>query len=283
MRSTRLAVLDLEGYDLDPELALVDATTPTSEYDAFAFGSWTSYVLANATGEQDDTAFRPHAQQLRVTELGARMPEVLRLVREHFDTAGLQWVRIFGLQDGVLAPHVDFLEFEKPGVRLQLPLRTDPDALHSEQDTVFHLRRGEVWSIHATVPHSAVSGPGPARLSLCLDFADTGTDPAAGIRGTVRPSRDVHVLDRPPATAADLAGLADGLPSGRLSADDRTTLFRRCAALHYRRASAAGDVYDWFAATADRLGDATLAADAEAFRVYCLEKRAYQESFAWSA
>lgn len=282
MRSTRLAVLDLDGYDLDPELALVDATTPTGEYDAFAFGSWTSYVLANASGEQDDTAFRPHEQQLRETELGARMPEVMRLVREHFDTSGLQWVRIFGLQDGVLAPHVDFLEFERPGVRLQLPLRTDLEALHSEQAEVFHLRRGEVWSIHATVPHSAVSGAGPARLALCLDFADTGTDPAAGIRGTVPAGRDVHLVDRPPVEDADLAALADGLPSGRLSPDERTALFRRCAALHYRRASAAGDVYSWFAATAGRLGDDTLRADAEAFRIYCLEKRAYQEDFAWS-
>ncbi|MFF1401698.1 putative nonproteinogenic amino acid hydroxylase [Streptomyces sp. NPDC058294] len=277
LKSQRLAVLPIDSYDLEAELALVDQHDAGGEYDAFTFGSWSAHVLANGSGAESDTAFRPHGDRLTLTELGRKLPGIMSLVTEHFPLDRLQWVRIFSLADGILAPHVDFLEFTEPGTRVQIPLRTGEESLHSENDLVYHLRRGEVWKIHTTDPHSARSIAGPARLSLCLDFA--GAAEPVEIRGDVPAARPVRVLDLPEVTDADVEELIGSGP--RLTRATMRASFRRFAALHFERRAHATAAFDWFAEAARRTGDEVMVAKAEAFRTYCVDKRGYRETFAW--
>ncbi|MGN5376743.1 putative nonproteinogenic amino acid hydroxylase [Streptomyces lasalocidi] len=173
LKSERLAVLPIDSYDLESELSVVDSHEYDGKYDAFTFGSWSSHVLANGSGADSDTTFRPHEGGPALTELGKQLPNIMSMVTEHFPLDRLQWVRIFSLRDGIIAPHVDFLEWAKPGLRVQVPLRTSDEALHSENDIVYGIRRGEVWKIHSTDPHSARSTSKAARLSLCLDFTES--------------------------------------------------------------------------------------------------------------
>lgn len=280
LKSRRLAVLPIDRYDLGDELDLVDKTGVDSQYDAFTLGEWKAYVLANGSGADSDTAFRPHDQGLSLTELGTRLPTVMRLVTTHFKTENLQWVRIFGLREGILAPHVDFLEFDKPGVRIQVPLRTGPQSLHSENDLVYHLRRGEVWSIHTTDPHSARSFDGPARLSLCLDFDADGFDPAADILGDVPATADVHIVTRPALPRAEVDALI-AETAATVNRDNMRELFRRFAEVHFVRQAHATDTFDWFIEACRASQDPSLAERARAFRTYCVEKRAYAEGFDW--
>lgn len=277
LKSQRVAVLPIDSYDLDHELSVVDRHDYRGEYDALTFGSWSAHVLANGSGADSDDAFRPHDGRLTLTELGKQLPGITSLVTEHFPQDRLQWVRIFSLRDGLMAPHVDFLEFAEPGTRLQIPLRTTEESFHSENDVVYHIRRGEVWKIHTTDPHSARSSAGTARLSLCLDFSNA-TEPIA-IRNDVPATEPIRIIERPEATEAELEELVG---SGRnLTAATMRSDFRRFAALHFERRAHAAAAFDWYEEAARRSGDVGVVAKAQAFRTYCIEKRSFGETFVW--
>ncbi|APU21344.1 putative nonproteinogenic amino acid hydroxylase [Actinoalloteichus sp. GBA129-24] len=277
LKSQRLAVLPIDSYDLDSELSIVDDHEYKGEYDALTFGEWSCHVLANGSGTESDIAFRPHGDRLALTELGRRLPNIMSLVTGHFSLDRLQWVRIFSLRDGCMAPHVDFLEFEEPGTRLQVPLRTSEESLHSENDIVYHIRRGEVWKIHTTHPHSAGSTSETARLSLCLDFSDA--EEPVEIRGDVPAVEPVRVMARPEPTEAELEELLDSCR--QLTAATMRSGFRRFAEFHYERHAHAREVFDWYVEAARRSGDDDMVAKAQAYRTYCIEKRTLEETFEW--
>jgi putative nonproteinogenic amino acid hydroxylase len=270
-------VLPIDSYDLDSELPVLDRHEYGGDYDAFTFGSWSSHVLANGSGADSDSAFRPHEGNLELTELGKQLPNIMSMVSEHFPMDRLQWVRVFSLRDGILAPHVDFLEWAKPGTRLQIPLRTSEESLHSENDTVYHIRRGEVWKIHTTDPHSARSAGGDSRLSLCLDFSDA--DEPLAIRGDIPAAQPIRVMERPEVTEEELEEL---MSCGRdLTPATMRSAFRRFAELHFVRRAHATAPFDWYLEAARRTGDEDLVDKAQAFRTYCIEKRGDGEAFDW--
>ncbi|WP_318218880.1 putative nonproteinogenic amino acid hydroxylase [Streptomyces sp. SCL15-6] len=277
LKSQRLAVLPINSYDLDSELSVVDRHEYGGEYDALTFGAWSCHVLANGSGVKSDIAFRPHSDRLSLTELGRQLPNIMSVVSNHFSLDRLQWVRVFSLRDGAMAPHVDFLEFEEPGTRVQIPLRTTEESLHSENETVYHLRHGEVWKIHTTDPHSAGSTSDIARLSLCLDFADA--DEPVEIRGDIPPTEPIRIIDRPEPTAAELEELMESCRN--LTPANMRSGFRRFVDLHFKRHSHAAAVFDWYVEAARRSGDDEVVAKAEAFRTYCIEKRSRGETFEW--
>ncbi|MEV7189630.1 putative nonproteinogenic amino acid hydroxylase [Kitasatospora sp. NPDC093102] len=277
LNSQRLAVLPIDSYDLDSELSVVDGHEYKGEYDALTFGEWSCHVLANGSGTASDIAFRPHGDRLALTELGRRLPGIMSLVTNHFSLDRLQWVRIFSLRDGLMAPHVDFLEFSEAGTRLQIPLRTTEESLHSENDIVYHLRRGEVWKIHATVPHSAGSTARTARLNLCLDFADA--DEPVAIHGDVPATEPIRIMDRPEPTEAELEELLDSCRN--LTPATMRSGFRRFAELHFTRNVHATAVFDRYVEAARRSGDEEMVAKARAYRTYCIEKRSDGETFEW--
>ncbi|MDJ0466741.1 putative nonproteinogenic amino acid hydroxylase [Streptomyces sp. H27-C3] len=277
LKSQRIATLPIDSYDFAEELSTIDANDAGGEYDAFTFGSWSAHVLANSGGSEEDTSFRPYEGQLGVTELGRKLPGIMSVVTDNFPLERLQWVRIFSLSDGILAPHIDFLEFTDPGTRLQIPLRTDEDSLHSENDIVYHLRRGEVWKIHTTVPHSARSVSPVARLSLCLDFA--GADEPVEVKNAVPAEQPVHIVSRPPVSDAEMGELLSS--TAGLTTSTMRAAFRRFAAVHFDRQSDATAAFDWFVEAAERTGDNAMADKARAFRTYCIEKRGYREAFEW--
>lgn len=277
LKSQRLAVLPIDSYDLASELSVVDRHEYGGEWDVFTFGGWSAHVLANGTGVDSDTAFRPHDDGLTLTDLGRQLPNIMSLVTTHFPVDRLQWVRIFSISDGIIGTHVDFLEFTEPGTRLQVPLRTTEESLHSENDIVYHIRRGEVWKIHSTEPHAARSTADTARLSLCLDFADA--ERPIEIRDDVPATEPVRIIDRPEPTEAELEKLIDA--DRNMTPATMRSDFRRFAEFHFERHAHAAAAFDWYLEAARRTGDAGMVAKAEAFRTYCIEKRAYGEAFDW--
>ncbi|WP_193477347.1 putative nonproteinogenic amino acid hydroxylase [Streptomyces violaceus] len=277
LKSQRLAVLPVDSYDLESELSVVDRHEYKGEYDALTFGAWSCHVLANGSGTESDIAFRPHGDHLTPTELGRKLPGIMSLVTDHFSLDRLQWVRIFSLRDGIMAPHVDFLEFTEPGTRLQIPLRTTEESLHSENDIVYHLRRGEVWKIHTTDPHSAGSSARTARLTLCLDFSDA-EEPVA-IQGDIPATEPIRIIERPEPTEAELEELLDSCRN--LTAATMRSVFRRFVELHFKRRAHAATVFDWYVEAARRSGDDDMITKAQAYRTYCIEKRSQAETFDW--
>ena len=101
------------------------------------------------------------------------MPELNAWIEATFRLDLLRLARIHSLGDGVLIPHRDFVEFldEKPAwTRIHIPIMTNDQCLHAEEDTVFRMRLGEVWHFDASRLHSATNFSAQRRLNLCLDF-----------------------------------------------------------------------------------------------------------------
>jgi putative nonproteinogenic amino acid hydroxylase len=279
LRSRRLAAIDVDRPEIIADLAVIDTLPARSIYSEYSFGSWHSHVLANPTGDELDDEFRPDGGTAQPTVLGRRLGGIMRLVEETFVPDALRWVRIFTLSDGLLIPHVDFLEFDTPSTRLQLPLRTTSGALHSEGDVVMHLRAGELWWLEARVPHAACGTPGPARIALSLDFSVPPEQIGECLRRPAEPAGEPQLIGRPPLHDAELEALL-GLSATLDRASVREVL-RLYALVHFRRRAHAAACYDWLIAAARRADDGALVERAIAFRDYCLHKRAYGERFRW--
>jgi hypothetical protein len=147
------------------------------EYSEYRFGLWKNYVLWNGTGRQKDTLFRGMEGGAIRTEMGAEFDYINAVLVETFHTEKLKMVRANLLQDALLIPHRDYVEFKGDSdklARLHIPLETDLNSLHSEDGTVFHMRRGEVWFLDVASVHSACNMSERPRISLVLDFGLDG-------------------------------------------------------------------------------------------------------------
>src|SRR5580692_6936812 len=155
--------------DVDCILA---SPTPSQNYSEYRFGTFITYILRSYQGTADGL-FRGARGKAERSVLGASLRYIEDMVERTFATDRLQMMRAYLLQDALLLPHCDYVEFKKDAarmVRLHVPLVTNPRALHSEEDTVYHMRVGEVWYLDVTRVHSACNGANLPRVSLVLDF-----------------------------------------------------------------------------------------------------------------
>lgn len=174
-------------------------------YDEFKIGDWKTFVFRNASGEDEDGFVGGAQSGTRLTPRGRQLPELNAWIEATFRLDLLRLARIHSLGDGVLIPHRDFVEFldEKPAwTRIHIPIMTNDQCLHAEEDTVFRMRLGEVWHFDASRLHSATNFSAQRRLNLCLDF-ELGDLPLSAIfqyagdaRGDIAP----EIVERPPLT-----------------------------------------------------------------------------------
>jgi hypothetical protein len=154
------------------------------EYSEYRFGLWKNYVLWNGTGNQKDTLYMGPDGGAFQTGLGNQLPYINSVINKFFHTDKLKMVRANLLCDALLIPHRDYIEFKSESeylARVHLPLKTNTGALHSEDDSVFHLRCGEVWYLDAGNVHSACNPSDEPRISLVLDFKLEGDAPLESI------------------------------------------------------------------------------------------------------
>ncbi len=279
MKSQILGRLRLDSSRLAPELARILDFQVKDQYSEYTFGTWRSYVLANAGGDAADTSFRGYEGRPQKTALGRELPYLGQAIAETFDTDRLKWERIFLVHNGLLISHRDFVEFEEPFVRLNVPLATDPSCLHSEEDLVFHMREGEVWFLDARTVHSACSLFDFRRISLCLDFSDDGRPLEEWVRPPYRNSGELspHLVEREPLTQEDRQIL---FALGKLLTQENfRDLVGLLGKIHFYRQAHAADVFDWLVELARRAEDPRLAEKAVAFKRFCIEERALGERF----
>lgn len=279
MKSRILGHLDLSPSPLAPELAQILGFDFKEEYSEYAFGTWRSYVLANAGGDEEDTSFRGYEGRPRLTALGRALPYVTRLIEQTFDTDRLKWARIFLVHNGLLISHRDFVEFDEPFVRLNLPLSTHPSCLHSEEELVFHMRQGEIWFLDARTVHAACSLFDFRRISLCLDFADDGRPLEEWLRPEHRVGPEVspHLVAREPLTEKFTHGLI--ALSSMLTRESFRDVIALLGKVHFYRQAHAADVFDWLVDVARRSGDSELVERSLAFKRFCIQERSLGERF----
>jgi hypothetical protein len=181
--------------------------------------------------------------------------------------------------DGLLIPHVDFIELDKSTTRLQLPLRTTPSCLHSEGETVIHMRAGEVWFLDATMVHAAYSPPGPARIALCLDFDIPREHITTCLRQPSELVQPPMLITRPPLEQEQLESLID--LGSILDLSTVREILRLFGLVHFHRQVNAAACFDWLIAAAKRSSDALIVQRAQEYQMYCLHKRTYGKHFTW--
>jgi putative nonproteinogenic amino acid hydroxylase len=278
MESRPLARVRLAPELVGREVDRILCSRPRDEYSEYTFGTWRSYALWNGSGDSADTTFRSYQGVAQPTDLGQQMPCLNELIAGTFALDRLRWVRAFLMHNGLLISHRDFVEQEVPFTRLNLPLRTEPSCLHSEEDDVFHMRRGEIWFLSATRVHAACCLSDFSRVSLCFDFEGACDDPGELIRGggpgiAPRPL----VVDRPPMTGEFLAAIL-GLGAA-FSRENWREMLSFLGRIHFYKRAHAAAVFDWLAELARRSRQEALIERAVAFKRFCIEDRRIGERF----
>ena len=279
LRSTRISTVNVNTDAIRSDLASVDRLIGKDTYSEFSFGRWHAHVLANATGDERDDEFWPQDGPAVVTPLGKSLRAIWGLVESTFYLDQLRWVRVLTQADGLLIPHVDFVELNKPTTRLQLPLRASPSCLHSEGQNVIHMRPGEIWFLDATMVHAAYSPPGPSRVTLCLDFDIPREHIITCLRQPNTPAQPPTLVERPPLEQEQLKSLIDlGLILDFSTVRDIIRLF---GTMHFRRQVHAAACFDWLVAAAEHSGNALLLQRVQEYQTYLLYKRTYGKHFTW--
>jgi L-proline 3-hydroxylase, C-terminal/Aspartyl/Asparaginyl beta-hydroxylase len=215
-----------------------------STYDEYSVGPWSLAPLwSDSTGDSSG-ASREHDEPARPIAAAASLEGINRLINTYFSTRLLRTVRLVRASHGALIiPHVDYLEHDFGFTRIHVPLVTDPAQARSvENDTCFHMRRGEVWFLDARVVHSGgVIGPSP-RLHLVLDF-DHNTDPTETVTIPLAPPPNPCLVDRPPLPSGLLRSYMTSAPF--VGATEWRHIVRQLAHVHLRYDASAAALYDW--------------------------------------
>jgi hypothetical protein len=288
MRSFPLGMLELDDARLAPELAALLACNVTSEaYSEFKIGNWRTVVLWNTSGRDNDGLIAASEVTARPTPRARSLDYLNELIEQTFDVGRLRLVRAHVLEDGVLIPHRDFLELapdEPRWCRLHLPIATSSACLHSEEDNVFHMRRGEVWFLDASLTHSACNSGVTPRVSLCLDFAlgdaalgNAAIETLVVDRSRLRPTTPV-VIAREPLDRQFHAALRD--LAKLLNRANYREVLNFLARVHFYKAVDINEFFTWIVELSSAAGDHELTAKMDGFVRFLRHDRNMHDRYA---
>lgn len=144
------------------------------QYDEFSSGTWINHSLWNRTGEWTDTTYSDYDHPAVRTQVGTATSYLSKIIEDYFDVEHMRMARVRNLINGLVVPHTDFLELSEEKdryVRILIPLETCLDSYHTEEKFgVFRMRKGDIWILESTVPHSALNLASDNRRILSLDF-----------------------------------------------------------------------------------------------------------------
>jgi hypothetical protein len=271
---------DLLKQDIETILQFGDVR---EEYSEYRFGLWKNYVLWNGTGDQKDTLYMGPDGGAFQTGLGNQLPYVNSVIDKFFHTDKLKMVRANLLRDALLIPHRDYIEFKSESehlARVHLPLKTNSDALHSEGDSVFHLRCGEVWYLDASNVHSACNPSDEPRISLVLDFRLDGDSPLESVLKqplNERPKTAPAIIERE-SLSDDFRNSIHALKHVINRANYRDILLFLSRVHFYKNVSGA-TLFDWMIEICEGSEDRELLEKFTNFKSYMIQDRQLGERF----
>jgi len=252
------------------------------EYSEFRFGTWKNYVLRNGTGNQADALFRGTAGGCIETSLGARLKYISAVIEENFHTGKLRMVRANFLQDAVLIPHRDYVEFKSDYsrlARLHIPIMTNEQSLHSEGKEVFHMRRGEIWYLDVNNIHSACNLSDTPRISLVLDFCLDGQPLETALKHPPRRDDDLRpmMIERSPIDDGFLKSIASMKHIiNHVNYRDIVLFLSR---VHFYKDVSIGAFFDWLIGICENAEDKSLLEKSLNFKEYMMNQRELAQRF----
>ncbi|WP_422769203.1 aspartyl/asparaginyl beta-hydroxylase domain-containing protein [Plantactinospora sp. WMMC1484] len=201
--------------DLDLANSLPWSEAHSDYVSGGAYKSCMIWTLGGDAGDGVVTKY-DHRQPGAFTQYGNQLPYLRELISAVVDLDRLNFVRLAKVQNSVIIPHRDLLELgdlpddTRNAHRMHIPLVTNEDCFFSEGNTVYRMRKGEIWFLDASVIHSVAVLSAEERIHLMLDFVDAPSEkplitiPGRGVEAGIPEDRTVK---RPPLTDADRAAL----------------------------------------------------------------------------
>jgi hypothetical protein len=219
MRTHYVADTPVDDVRLAKDLEHSDSL-PWSEAhsDYLSRGAYKSCMLWTPGGADGDGVVTKydHHQPGAFTEYGNQLPYLRELISTVVDLDRLNFVRLAKVQNSAAMPHRDLLELSdipddtRNAHRAHIPLATNENCFFSEGNTVYRMRRGEIWFLDASVIHSLAVLSTEARIHLMLDFVNAPSEkPLITIPGHSADAGipEDRIVKRPPVTDADRASL----------------------------------------------------------------------------
>ncbi|MGO8994237.1 MAG: aspartyl/asparaginyl beta-hydroxylase domain-containing protein [Polyangiaceae bacterium] len=256
---------------------------PEQEYSEYAFGAFHTLPLRTPSGDDAGTRFDAVVAPARPTKLCQRLEYIPGMVDELFDTTRLIMMRAYLLQDALLIPHRDYVEFGDDAsrmVRLHVPLRTNPRALHSEEEMVFHMNPGEVWYLDVSTVHSAMNASTEPRLSLVLDFRLDGKPLESVFRdpSLVERAPSPTMIKRRPADPKFVEGLLSLGPV--VDRDNYRDVLQLLSRVHFDRDVHAGACLEWLIEICHKADDRSLVEKSTDLKRFLVDRRSHGERMA---
>ncbi len=285
MRTHYVATTQLDEDSLAKDIEQSASFVWSEAYSDYLFGgAWKSCMLWARGGDTGDGVVTnyAHDQPSTFTSYGNQLPYLRDLITTVADLDRLNFVRLAKVANSVIIPHRDLLELSelpdntRNAHRMHIPLVTNEDCFFNEGNTVFRMRKGEVWFLDASQIHSVAALSPVPRIHLMLDFVDVpsskplitieGESPDAGIP-------DDRTVKRPPLTDAEYSELLR--LAGVLTMDTFNEIFSIVIKKHFRYDGGEDFVWNTMTAIASAGKDSALLDHTnELRRHYTLERSA---------
>ncbi|MGW5372552.1 aspartyl/asparaginyl beta-hydroxylase domain-containing protein [Streptomyces sp. NPDC004009] len=285
MRSHILGRIELDQERLRKDLDYLAAVpTVEEEYDEFSNGFWKNIPLYNASGGSEDLLYRDlDGAAVRPTGHAEQVPYLDEIITTVYDQQRVQMARTRNLKNAVVIPHRDFVELDREldlYFRTFMVLEDSPLAFHSDDDTVIHMRPGEIWFLDAAAVHSAVNLSDISRQALCVDLAFNGSFDEKEVfadASVYAPGATPELPDRKPFTAERaerIRSLADVIERENF----RDILFL-LAKVHFTYDVHPSETYEWLITISKKAGDDKMVEKAERIRDFAIGARDLGERF----
>ncbi|MFD9335457.1 aspartyl/asparaginyl beta-hydroxylase domain-containing protein [Streptomyces sp. NPDC060028] len=262
---------------------LTTMSIPQEPYQVFTTGTWLNLNLWNASGDQNDGFWYGHEQRPgRATALLDEIPYLREVLTTRFNLERMTMVRGRNVVEFSIIPHRDFIEAGdvQEFFRVILFLEDNEHAVNSDEDMVFHMRKGEVWFLDAAQIHAGMNMSTRSRWSLCLDFAaGPGFRPADIFAGSELYEPDLRpaLVERRPASP-ELPERLRALSTvvSRHNIKDIAFLLGR---IHFTEEVPIGASWDWLIDITRESGDPELIDIAERAKKFFVLSREVGEDF----
>jgi hypothetical protein len=284
VNSKIIGTIELDDALLDSEVEkILGFGDVKEEYSEYRFGLWKNYVLWNGSGDVKDTLFKGPRGGAMKTEFGEQLDYINSIIEANFYTERIKMVRAILLQDAIVIPHRDYVEFKADSeslARVQIPIKTSLDCLHSEGRDVFHMRKGEIWFLDVNSTHSACNLSDSPRISLVLDFQLDGEPLNSLLKGEQRsrkPETGALMIEREPLDESFLQTIASMKHViNRMNFRDVVLFLSR---VHFYRDVEQDMLFDWLIDICREQKDQSLLEKSLRFKTYMVKDRELKERF----
>jgi len=253
-------------------------------YTEFVFGHLHMHILWNGSGDSRENVFSDSENVAVPTDLGEQLPYINSVIKKYFKTEKIAMVRANHLFNCLLVPHRDYTEIEDGYnrlIRLHLPIHTEMSCLNSEEETVFHMKEGEIWMLNVSGVHAANCPTSFPRISIMIDFFCNNKDVASVFKdpGILTETISPTLIERQKMDDEFLNSLQN--LSAIINEKNYVDIVQLLSKVHFYKGVPIRDFYDWLDEICEKSGNQRLVEKSKKLKSFFSIKRELNERFSY--